>query len=65
MIIETIIGVIAVVIALFMYFIGKDVKEKDIQDKVIDDLTKAKEIEDEINGFDSDRIISELSRYKK
>ncbi|OPZ79373.1 MAG: hypothetical protein BWY78_00045 [Alphaproteobacteria bacterium ADurb.Bin438] len=65
MIIEIIIGVIAVVIALFMYFIGKDVKEKDIQDKVIDDLTKAKEIENEVNGFDSDRIINELSKYKK
>lgn len=65
MIVETIIGVIAISIALFMYFVGKDVKEKDIQDGVLDDISKAKKVSNKVNGFKSDDIISKLSKYKK
>ena len=65
MIVETIIGVIAISIALFMYFVGKDVKEKDIQDGVLDDISKAKKVSNKVNVFSSDDSIDRLSKYKK
>ena len=42
MIVETIIGVIVISIALFMYFVGKDVKEQPIHDSVLHDISKDK-----------------------
>lgn len=65
MIIETIIGVVVIAIALFSYFVGKDVKEKDIQDGVLDDISKAKKVSNKVSGFNSDDIIDKLSKYKK
>lgn len=65
MIVETIIGVIVISIALFSYFVGKDVKEKDIQDGVLDDISKAKKVSNKVDGFRADDIIDRLSKYKK
>ena len=48
-----------------MYFVGKDIKEKDIQDGVLRDVEKAKKVNDKVKSFNSDDIIDKLSKYKK
>ena len=63
--IENIIWAGFLIFALFMYFVGKDIKEKDIQDGVLSDVEKAKKINDKVKSFKSDDIIAELSKYKK
>lgn len=63
--IENIIGAGFLIFALFMYFVGKDIKEKDIQDGVLSDVEKAKKVNDKVKSFNSDDIIDKLSKYKK
>lgn len=63
--VETIMGGVFLTSLLFAYFVGKDVKAKDMLDGTINKMRKAKENEEEVTGFDSDRLINELSKHRR